>query len=268
MDVWIFYYALIILIIIYFCVFHTMHIIINILCRINGRTKLTYVFNYSDESTYIRTITYSFDHSFYDGSLMKHYIYNSTSLPKTLYPNTIRFYQDFQIVNHNPMANKQYTSFTYSVVNILEKMKEYYKQHYDNKTLNVCVLMSKRHILKNETAFGNFITFPKYTINITDSYNTVCEKHAACVAKEKTNRKTFFTLYDGYCLHQSDIVFVSNRDTSLITRKDGNMLQLLREPKFKNEQHMYDCIFSKSYVKFVFLDCIDNQWMISDYMSF
>lgn len=245
-----------------------MHIIINILCRINGRTKLTYVFNYSDESMYIRTITYSFDHSFYDGSLMRHYIYNSTSLPKRVYPNTIRFYQDFQVVHHDTMYNKQYTSFTYSVAHILEKMKEYYKHHYNNKTINVSILMSKRNILQNKTSYGNFIKFPKYTINITDAYNTVCEKHAACVEKEKTNSKTFFTLYDAYCLHQSDIVFVSNRDTSFIKRKDGNVLQLLREPKFKNEQHMYDCMFSKSYVKFVFLDYVDNHWIIADYMSF
>ena len=48
--------------ILYVFIFNTPHIIINVLCRSNGRTQLTYVFNHSDTNSTIKTVTYSFDH--------------------------------------------------------------------------------------------------------------------------------------------------------------------------------------------------------------
>lgn len=255
-------FVLIIFLISCLLIFNTPHIIINIMCRFNGRTKLTYVFNYSDSNSTIQTVTYSFDHGFYDGSLMKQYIEHSVSIPTRSVSSKISFYEPFQVINSSDSA-KEYSSFTRSIGHILERRKR-----YETKTkIRVGVLMSKRYALNNEMAYGNYFRFPHYDVNLTDAYDVICEKHHRAIEAERNKKDSYFKLCDLYSIAKNDIIFVSNRDTSQIKRKDGNVLTLLRKKKFHSEQHMYECIFQKANIKFVFMDYLDGNWIISDYVS-
>ena len=147
-------------------------------------------------------------------------------------------------------------------------MKVYYREKDDSKSkIRVGVLMSKRYALNNKGAYGNYFRFPHYDVSLSDTYEIVCMKHKRAIESERNVKNPYFKLCDLYSVTRNDITFVSNRDTSQIKRKDGNVLTLLRKKKFHSEEHMYECIFQKAIVKFVFMDYLDGNWIISDYVS-
>lgn len=247
--------------------FYTPHFIVNIVLKIVcGRLKFTYIFNYSEQDITSKVITYKFDHGFYDGNLMKHYIENSNSYHTRIIKTPKILYENFQVINIKKNYNhiKIYSSLTYVISTILQDMQTYYKKHYSNKLfLKVGIVVSKRKLLKNTTSLGNYIRTAYYQIGINDSFDKICETHNNIVKNEQSNKNLFNRGYSIHSMIKCDIFFNSHRDLSYIERKDGNTLTLIRNKQFKNKNDMEEHMFNKNIKKrMIFLDFLDNEWII------
>ena len=247
--------------------FYTPRCIVDIIYKfLCGKVMLTYIFNYSKYDKLSKVITYKFDHGFFDGSLISYHIKKSTSSHKRLIRTPQSLFDEYQIIKYTvPNNTKLYSSFTYAISSILKDMQDYYKIHYPkNEKINVCVIVSKRKLLKQKNRFGNYLRIAHYTINTTTSYAEICHLHNDVIKKEVVNKNALSSSgYDLYNYIQADICFNSHRDLSVIQRDDGNTLTLVTNKIFKNKHDMEAKMFSRDHKKTVFLNYFDDNWIVN-----
>lgn len=258
-------FSIIVLLILY-VYFYTPHWIVNIGYKIFvPKVRMTYIINYCKYDKVSKVITYSFDHGFYDGSLISQYIKQSNSKYKRLIKTPQSIYDDYQIINYNIKDNiKLYSSFTYTISSILKNMQSYYKLKYPERhSIDVGIIVSKRNLLKDPSKLGNYVRTVIYTINVNDSYDKICSIHDNAVKTEQKNNKLYGKGYEQmYMLKNTNINFNSHRELSYIERNDGNKLTLILDKNFKTKEDMTNKMFSRGTTKMVFLNYLNDKWII------
>ena len=227
-------------------------------------------------------IDYEFIHRYFDGDLMNLHIKDSTVTPK----KQIRFinnpYKKYQIIP-NQFKLEQYSSFTQAVAYIIKKLFKYRNcditdcpektpnlfkynpcKYRTCKSLKIGIVVSKRHLLKNQYTKGNFLKFATYTVYSHNTFPEICDIHYHTIKKTKytscyMENTTFNDIIKAY---DCDIIFNSWRNLTNITRNDGT--QLVRVPENLNKQDLINKLF-KTYNKnmYVKLDYYETNWIIS-----
>lgn len=249
----------------YIILFKTPQSLVDLSFKISvNKVRLRYIVNYSTDDTKSNILDYTFDHGFYDGSLIHKYLVSSTFIPKEYIGTPPRLYEDYQIINY-VKPHEQYSSFTLAIGTLLRKMCTYYREKYPNtKRLRVGVFVSKRDILKCSNIKGNYIRFVNYSIDVIDSLEDICKAHHNAIKKEKVNPRINTSAFEMISVYQNHIILNSHRNLSRIRRDDGNELFLLRKKQFENKDHMEHTVFSRSLLpKFVTLDYFDRNWIVS-----
>lgn len=217
-------------------------------------------FIYSNQNKEL--ITFSFDHKYYDGSLMAYSIKHSLVKPEAFNvdKNTqIYDFEPYQYLPNNKIS--QCSKFASSVSYLLNEMMKHQK-----RDINVCIIVSIRNTNKNKefnTKKGNYIKFANYTITQLDTILDICSKHSNAVKntqlKKYTNTNT--TIHDLVSSFNVDYVFDSWRDLSSINTKNNGLLTRKSTKKILKKD--IDNLIQFKQRSFIILDFDDNKYVIS-----
>jgi len=222
--------------------------IINILLY-NTLYRLYYVSNNNK-------ISFKFNHGKVDGqlslNLIKRYLLknNISSLANNLYiPQYLKLYPyQYSGLEKFSDFNKIISSYIYKFI----KRKNISK-------LNIGVLVSKRHLLKNNNQLGNYIKFACYTVYKNMSLYEICSLHHVSVRREKHNQDTYMTLFNNFNILNVDLFINSWAELSEITVKNS---KLFLKYNFIPKKEFYQKELELK--KFISISKHNNIWFVSN----
>lgn len=196
-------------------------------------------------------IEYNFNHRFFDGNLMHHYIKNNLH-PKIDINSNFNNFEEHQYIDSKRILD--HSLFTSAISKLVYKLVN--KQQ---KNLNICIIVSTRDTYD----FGNFLQFALYTIKQSNTLEEICNIHNIAV-KQIQNRKyisNHASLYDFLKLYKADYIFNSWRNLSSINTIDNRLLTRMSDQKI-SKTDIENLMIAKKRA-FVITDFIDNSFVIS-----
>lgn len=212
-------FLILVLVIIYFT-FYTPKYLSNILLSkfiINLTYK--YINNY---------INYKFNHRYFDGRLVSHYIKNNLWQSKKISSGS-RKVNKYLFLKNERIQN--YSLFTSSISNYLFDVIKIQK-----KKLKIGIVVSTR---KNNLKKGNYLKFAIYHVNPNDNVFEICKKHhdsVNIIKSSKYNNKTF-KLKDLIQALSFDYIFNSQSELSNIKTIDNKNLTI--QNKININKHLF-----------------------------
>lgn len=202
-------------------------------------------------------LRFNFHHKKFDGKLIEYFIKNN-KIKKSIENNIqINKFKPFQYLYNKKILN--YSKFISSNSYLIKEML-----NYQNRKLNICILVSLRDKLNNKIQFGNYIKFACFTVTPVDDIYNICYKQDKAINKVRNKKyiKKNTTLYDFYKLSNIDYIFNSWRNLTLINTIDNNIL--LRQSIIEiSEDDIYDLKHNKS-KSAITLDYLNNKYIISN----
>lgn len=205
-ELFIYFFIIVLILVFVYLFFYTPQIISDNIYGISfGEMQIIYM----NENK--KLLSFILNHKDYDGSLFANHVRKGLICSKPLKEKDVVTY-DYK--PHQCLSNKkilQYSKFTSSVCDLLNKMMKKQKRE-----IKVCIIVSIRG--KGEeynSEKGNFIKFAYYTIIPSDDIFDICMKHDTSVkntqSEKYTNKNTTFYDYFNFFI-DADYVFDNWRD--------------------------------------------------------
>jgi len=217
-------------------------------------------FTYMDQNK--RLISFTFDHKNYDSKLMVYSIQKELVKYKIKKNINIYNFKPYQYLNNKRIL--KYSRFTSSVSYLLDEMIKHQK-----RKIKVCIIVSIRDKINDNTRKGNFIKFAYYTLVSSDNIIDICSKHHKAVIKTQSKQhiKNNTTFYDFFCsFNNVDYVFNSWRDLSSINTKSNGLL-IRQSTTNIIKKDIYNLKYKKNR-SFITLDFFDDKYIISNINHF
>lgn len=122
-----------------------------------------------------QSVTYTFDHKYFDFALASHWLENHAKL---LIPH-----KPYEIERPLILRFKSYTPFVNASIDYLHNISK----DWDKLSFNVCIIVSMRHILQNKHQYGNYFNFPTFTFHKQRSLYENASQMKKCISYSKKN---------------------------------------------------------------------------------
>ena len=143
---------------------------------------------------------------------------------------------------------------------------------YQKRKINICIVTSIRHQMKNPMEKGNFLKIAYFTVIPSDNIFNICSKLQTSV--KNTQKKTYFkknsTFHDFFsplAFYNVHYAFNNWKDLSSIYTKNNRLL--IRQSTHNiSKKDIYDLKHTKHTRKAIILDFLDNKYIISNINNF